>query len=510
MTPRIDIIRFGTFGNPYGYTQTVLNISKDKSNISVKALDINTNAIKLFPNTEMYSIRKDLVSNSKSIAFTKYVYVKEKNSTRGGTFIGSSLLLTNFYSNELNTLNILNEICTDLVINNTENNIIISDHSDKMISKINNFNYDGLRIQSNSISKLTDWKINQKFLVYYCLISDLSDLAETMNYSLELLNFYDCIYFTSSEEIVKYVNEKRIYEISPDKSGLEARLNKFYVEKETKKQDLILQIKNENIRFLEDQDRRLIFIKNELERVKKIHEENRKKIEKQENKAGKFYKEYLELQNILNKSLNEFENGQSIDFVKNKIFKTKDNFLNATRDFNNNIYLDSFSPREIVERKPLTETENYINYSQKTDPKKFKEIVFFGIVFVVLISIILMIFNMDFYENDIVDENNTEKSPPSNSSDNTTSDYLNYVEKTYGFLIENDRNITNYALKESKVVSLDSVVEIIFKKNPTDIYTKFKDKKEEYKKYLLDENPECFDDNQRLIRDLLKIPSQKK
>ena len=118
MTQNIYLIAFGTFGNPYGFRQSFIKFGNENVAKSIKTFDLNTNAIKLFQNTIMYSIRKEIANGLSSIAYSKYTFAKEQNSDRGGTFIGASIFFTNEIARENLTINKLNEFHNILVNKN--------------------------------------------------------------------------------------------------------------------------------------------------------------------------------------------------------------------------------------------------------------------------------------------------------------------------------------------------------------------------------------------------------
>ena len=130
MANSINLIAFGTFGNPNGFKQTFFVGNKDLAK-SVKTFDLNTNAIKLFVNSKVYSIRKEYANGFNSIAYSLYTYAREQNSDRSGTFIGSSILFTNKIAKEHITINQLNEFHNQLVEKNVSNDTISVNHSDK-------------------------------------------------------------------------------------------------------------------------------------------------------------------------------------------------------------------------------------------------------------------------------------------------------------------------------------------------------------------------------------------
>ncbi|MCH5718556.1 hypothetical protein [Niabella hibiscisoli] len=70
---------------------------------------MKTDAIRLFPNSRLYSIRKESVNGNDLVAYSVYSFAKEQGSERGGTFIGSSLLFSNKVAEEAITVNCLTE-----------------------------------------------------------------------------------------------------------------------------------------------------------------------------------------------------------------------------------------------------------------------------------------------------------------------------------------------------------------------------------------------------------------
>ena len=130
MNQHINLIAFGTFGNPNGFKQSFFVFSDENIARNVKTFDLKTDAITLFPNSKIYAIRKELANGSNAIAYSIYTFAKERSSDRGGTFIGSSILFLNKIAEENITINCLNEFHNSLVAKNVQNDIIDVEHSD--------------------------------------------------------------------------------------------------------------------------------------------------------------------------------------------------------------------------------------------------------------------------------------------------------------------------------------------------------------------------------------------
>jgi hypothetical protein len=110
---------FGTFGKPYGFQQ-YFYFDTDFN----QTLDLNTNAIEIFPSTELFSVKREIHNGLTSICISKYSYANEINSNRGGTFIGSCILLNEAYTNSENIYLLLTELHNDLIL--SEKNLINS------------------------------------------------------------------------------------------------------------------------------------------------------------------------------------------------------------------------------------------------------------------------------------------------------------------------------------------------------------------------------------------------
>ncbi len=132
MNRHVTIIAFGTFGNPNGFKQSFFNAGAESVLAkSIKTFDLKTDAIRLFPNSRLYSIRKQSVNGNNLVAYTVYSFAKEQGSDRGGTFIGSSLLFSDKVAGEAITVNCLNEFHDYLEKKNVQQDIIQVTHSDQ-------------------------------------------------------------------------------------------------------------------------------------------------------------------------------------------------------------------------------------------------------------------------------------------------------------------------------------------------------------------------------------------
>src|SRR5690554_229509 len=167
MSNNYFISAFGTFGNPNGFRQSYW-FTDDRNIVnSIKTFDLNTNAIKLFPKSKVYAIRKDYANGRNVIAYSVYSYAKEQNSDRSGTFIGSSILFIDQISEENITLNCLNDFHNNLKNKNIQNDTITVNHSENLsVSKPKDF--DKINFQLREIDNLNFVQNSNKQLVVYC------------------------------------------------------------------------------------------------------------------------------------------------------------------------------------------------------------------------------------------------------------------------------------------------------------------------------------------------------
>jgi hypothetical protein len=81
MNVNIGLFTFGTFGNPNGYKHS-LSYGKKEAISVCNTFDLNTNAIKLFEGTNLFSIKKGVFNNKPSLIFSIYTHALESNSNR--------------------------------------------------------------------------------------------------------------------------------------------------------------------------------------------------------------------------------------------------------------------------------------------------------------------------------------------------------------------------------------------------------------------------------------------
>src|SRR5690554_2913007 len=184
------------------------------------SFNIDKSAIKVFPDSKIYAIGKDSANERNVISYSIYSYATEQY-TRKDSFLGSSILFIDQISEEGTTLNSLQSFHRNLRMQNLDEGAFIVSNSDsfnvskpKGLSRINDY----LRKVNNVDFK----KLSDRELVVYCE-TNWAKLQCYFSDAILLLNIYDTIYFTESQEVAQYVHQKGIFKII-DINGFEREL----------------------------------------------------------------------------------------------------------------------------------------------------------------------------------------------------------------------------------------------------------------------------------------------
>lgn len=318
---------FGTFGNPNGFRQSLLGGNAELSK-QIKTFDLKTDAIKLFPKTKLYGIRKEYAAGQNIISYSKYTFAKEQNSERGGTFIGSSLVFLNTSANENLIINVLNEFHDHLEIKNVAEETFTVNHSkDFSVSKPKDL--DKIELNLKPLDDLNFTQNTGNYLVVYCK-TEPSQLQEVFNKTTDLLNVYDMIYFTDAKEIAEFVNQKGIFKIV-EIPGLNNEIKKFDDERKRLLESTIHAYENEAYKLTEDRKLVINDLESKIQQNEKKHEENAAKIEESKSKKKLVNDSYDEYDLKLKESIRKLRAGEKLGAVKQfynenkKIFTEKVN-----------------------------------------------------------------------------------------------------------------------------------------------------------------------------------------
>jgi hypothetical protein len=530
MANSINLIAFGTFGNPNGFKQTFFVGNKDLAK-SVKTFDLNTNAIKLFVNSKVYAIRKEYANGFNTIAYSLYTYAKEQNSDRSGTFIGSSILYTNKIAKEHITIAQLNEFHDQLVNKNVSNDTISVIHSDKF-SVVKPKDFDKIEFHLREIENLNFRQNTDNFLVVFCNINE-NNLIQFFENSIDLLNVYDTIYFTDSTEVAEFVHQKGIFKLIQnvgEKRDFEREINSLIEERKRKREQSISEFEREVQRINEDKNQTIQEFKNQIEQSERTHSENDKKLKESKediNKIGQFYDDFLnKTKNLINQLR---QNNGKLEEVKQIHNSNKILFNNGISDLKRPNYTTTISkpkPKGNLhtehQRQEFENRSGHRGREEREAEDKVYKIDSYKIATLILafLLIITWVYFLFFKSNS---ENATEIIQNQEQQVNSLPQEQEQIpiEKTKledlkpisnSILNDNDYRIVAINLKPN--MKLDDVVKVIFNKNPTEISSIYSGQEAIYSKHLLERNMQCFEEKEGIYyftKDTLKqIPSYKK
>jgi len=527
MASHINLLAFGTFGNPNGFRQTFFVGSKELAK-SVKTFDLNTNALKLFPNSKIYSIRKEHAAGFNAIAYSLYSFAKEQNSDRSGTFIGLSILFTEKIGEEIITLNQLNEFHSSLISKNVQNDVIMVNHSDKLsVSKPKEF--EKIEYHLRDIENLNFIQTTGKTLVVFTATND-DVLSKLFKNSIELLNIYDTIYFTDSREVAEFVNKKGIFKIIQnvgDKLEFELEIQNLLEESRRKREKSISDFESEVQRINEDKLNTISEFKIQVEQNERIHKENEQRINDSKKELETIEQFYKEFSIIIQELVNQLKSGKKLEDIKQVYNENKNRFIEGVSTLKRPNYIKklpktnpqsnlkpAYNSSKIEQKSRIHKDE-----AEESEQSDGYEIDIFKIVSLILGFLLvfswfyILFFKMKQAESKTqqleivsmpIPEKIDEKPNP------LTIQPLNPAPNSE--LNENDYRLV--AKKLSRNTKIDDVVKLIFDKNPTDIKSHYIGQERIYSNHLLELNKDCFDEKDGIYffsKDTLRhIPSYKK
>lgn len=521
MNNNINLIAFGTFGNPNGFRQTFFIGNRELSK-SVKTFDLNTNAIKLFPNTNIYAIRKEYAGGHNIISYTVYSFAKEQNSERSGTFIGSSILFTGKIAEENITLTLLNEFQKTLYSKNVKDDVITVNHSDSFsVSKPTDF--DKTEYHLKPVEDLNFIQSSNKQLVVYCETNP-AKLQSFFKNSVDLLNVYDTIYFTDSQEVATFVHQKGIFKLIQniaDKKEFEQEIQALLDERKRKINSSISDFEKEIQRLDDDKNKTINEFREQIERNEKLHQENDRKIKESKNELEQVKQIYNDFADKIKNLTNQLKSGKKLDDVKKLYNENKCIFIDSVNqikrpNFVSNIQKPKANTGLRTEQNPLQTGHLYNDNDERHHRRRkdkgidiFKVATFILLLLWIGTMVYFLFFNEPEKETTIINEPQQEQ-PVQEQSKEAVIQQLNPIPN--GELNENDYR--NVAKKVTHSTNVDEVVKTIFNLNPTDIKSSYEGQEEIFKKQLIERNKDCFEDKNGIfyfVKDTLRhIPSYKK
>jgi hypothetical protein len=397
MTQNIYLLAFGTFGNPYGFRQTFFKIGNGNVAKSIKTFDLNTNAIKLFENSILYAIRKESANGLNAIAYSKYSFAKEKNSDRGGTFIGASILFTNEIAEDNLIISKLNEFHEILVSKNIDDKTIMVNHSDDFAVDLPK-DFDKLSFNLKSFEEPTNFKLSNTSLVVYSPIN-ANRLQQNLKKSLESLNSFDTIFFTDNQDIASFTHTKGLYKTT-DEAGFEREIQ--IIREEKKKQRLLIlnDLEKETAELEENKKISIRTLKDSIEQNTRLHQENGVKIEESKKQIAVIEHKYAEFSKKIREAISYLHSDKKIEEVRLFHNENKREFLNSVNENTKPHYLNSLNN---IPLKAGSTTRNQSNLdwlsdnefqkkNQKEPKKSFDVFKFLSILFFFLWALTLSYF----------------------------------------------------------------------------------------------------------------------
>ncbi|MBK8621048.1 MAG: hypothetical protein IPN79_04645 [Saprospiraceae bacterium] len=519
------ISAFGTFGNPNGFKQSFLFTNDINIVSTVKTFDLNSNAIKLFPNSKVYSIRKEYVNGLNTIAYSIYSYAREQNSDRSGTFIGSSILYTNKIAKEHITIAQLNEFHNQLVNKNVSNDTISVNHSDRF-SVVKPKDFDKIEFHLREIENLNFRQNTDNYLVVFCNIND-NNLNQFFEKSIDLLNVYDTVYFTDNQEVAEFVHQKGIFKLIQnvgEKKDFDRETNNLIEERKRKREQSISEFEREVQRINDDKNRTIQEFKSQIEQSEKTHLENERNLKESRediNKIGQFYDDFLnKTKNLINQLRH---NNGKLEEVKQIHNSNKILFNNGISDLKRPNYKTTTT---IPKPKPkgnlhtehqIQDFEHRSGHRRREEREEASDKVYkiniykvatFVLAFLLIFTWVYFFFFKSNKENitEVIINQEQEQKPVEAIKITDLNPVSNSV------LNKNDYRIVAKNLKTN--MNLDDVVNVIFNNNPTEISRIYSGQEEIYSKHLLELNKQCFEEKEGIYyfsKDTLRqIPSYKK
>lgn len=366
MEQNIYLLAFGTFGNPYGFRQTFFRVGNQNVAKSIKTFDLNTNAIKLFEDSTIYSIRKETANGLNSIAYSKYSFAKEQNSDRGGTFIGASIFFTNEIAEDHLTITKLNEFHKILVAKNVEDKTIMVNHSDNFSVDLPQ-DFDKLSFNLKSFDEPSNFNTSNACLVVYSSI-ETNKLQQNLKKALELLNNFDTVFFTDNEEIAKFTHSKGLYKTVTEE-GFNTEIQALREEKKKRLQVMVNDFEKEITELEENKRVTVKALKDSIEENSRLHQENGRKIEESRKQIQIVENKYHEFSKKISEAINYVNSNKKIEDIKLFHSENKREFINFVNQNTKPQYLNTLNN---IQPKTNLTTQHQLNHDWLQPNSKFQ------------------------------------------------------------------------------------------------------------------------------------------
>lgn len=395
----IYVFAFATFGHPNDFRQTAFLFDQKSFVQRIELFDLPP-AIKVLPDSTIYSIRKDHGNGLAAISYCIYTFAKEQHSSRDGAFIGSCITYSNSVADEEFTINQLIAFHKWLIANNTNDNVLTVNHSEqfsiskRIISDIQTSNF-SLR----DLYDIDDWSGSNNFLVVYSRI-DKNSLCDNLKNSLLLLNKYDTIYFTDNSDVWDHCKERSIDSVI-DEKDFHDEIVTIQKKRKINIQDYILHLEYEKQKWKEETNKVRSYQYDEIENSKRIHDENLKKINESVSRYEKIPSQYTDFSRLIDTYIKELNLGNSLGAIKvlygekeaeysdrlNDIQKPLKMKIIQNENSNSDFIADkqNASSRKGIHKKKGPEKEEAYNYQPEENTYNILPFILGGILFLSII-----------------------------------------------------------------------------------------------------------------------------
>ncbi len=515
MSNNINLIAFGTFGNPNGFKQSFFKGNKELAK-NVKAFDLKTDAIKLFPGSKVYSIRKEAVNSAQVISYAVYSFAKEQYSERGGTFIGSGILFVNQIADENITISLLNEFQQNLVSNNTQNDVITVNHSDHFtVSKLRDF--DKLEHNLRDVKGLNFEQFSNKNMVVYSELN-ANKLQQRFKQSIELLNVYDTIYFTESVEVAEFVHRQGIFKLVQTED-FEQEIQHYRDEKNQYLESIIAEFEKEKKIAEEQKIQWLDKQKKLIADSEKVHKENGRKIDEARNTLSSIDQKYAGYCKKIDDAITQIRNGKKPEKVRQSHDGNKRAFMDSLNQLKTSIQVDGISiSNSRTEAKQSWQPKNdEINQNKEEQNAQQNQVFKFDTFKVVSLALLLLwgstlVYFLYFQKAD--KQQMAIVQTPSKVAEHFVIPQapLQQLNPVPNFELSK----SEYEVIAKRPINLreaKQIVQMIFDAYPLEIKTPYANQPDLYSSHLVQLNRNCFDENNGMfyfVRDTLRhIPAYK-
>ncbi|MCT2561987.1 hypothetical protein [Chryseobacterium herbae] len=513
---------FGTFGNPNGFRQSYFLGGNADVVRHIKTFDLKTDAIKLFPGTKIYGIRKEPAGSSSLISYAIYTFAKEQNSQRGGTFIGASLIFVDKIASESLIINVLDEFHQHLEAHNVSEGVIVTNHSDKFSVDLPK-DYDKISLNMRELGDLGPAQMSNNYLMVYSETHS-SQLQQHFSKAVDLLNSYEMIYFTESHEVAEFVKQKGIFKIV-DMNGFDREIQKCHEEKSKALTSYIRDLELEKETLKEDRKQLLDHLEKQIIQNEKRHQENEKNIRESKEGITAINTEFDQYSGRINELIGILKSNGKVENIKKEHLESRKKFadkIRLNRDIGTFSAMGSSSSQRSV-KQPLGNSLEDFGRGESRENRGSKlngyKIAFWSLLLLLAISAVGYIMFLDggkmigfpMEENRVaVESGNTDTVAAENKDLETAVEpsSVNLNPFPNAELNENDwRLVSKKAAPETKI---DSLISIIYKENPSTVNDYYKHQKKDYKNHLYSLNDKSFEirGSDTILRDTLKrIPN---